>query len=54
LLVQYNKIDFGCLQCDSTKKVYVKITNVSKLDVNYDWSFVDMVDEEDQEPEKKD
>lgn len=36
-------VDFGCILNDTTKKIYMKMTNNSILDVNYDWAFVEEV-----------
>jgi len=52
---EYTKIIFGCVQNDSSKKVYVKMTNTSNLDVLYDWSFLEFTeDDNDDEVYEKD
>jgi hydrocephalus-inducing protein len=34
-------IDFGCILNDTSKRKYLVLTNVSKMAVNYEWSFLE-------------
>ena len=43
LKMETSIVDFGCILNDTTKKVYMKMTNCSILDVVYDWNFVEEV-----------
>jgi hydrocephalus-inducing protein len=35
------KIDFGCILNDTSKKKYLVLTNISEMDVAYEWSFLE-------------
>ena len=35
------KIDFGCILNDTSKKKYLMLTNISEMDVAYEWSFLE-------------
>ena len=43
LRIETSTVDFGCILNDTTKKVYVKMTNCSILDVIYEWNFIQEV-----------
>ena len=43
LKMETTSVDFGCILNDTTKKVYMKMTNCSILDVIYNWNFVEEV-----------
>ncbi|GMH58813.1 hypothetical protein TrST_g5240 [Triparma strigata] len=38
---EYTVINFGCVLNDTTKTMLVKVTNVSKVDTAFSWSFVE-------------
>jgi len=38
---EYTVINFGCVLNDTTKTMLVKVTNVSKVDTAFQWSFVE-------------
>ena len=45
------KIDFGCILNDTSKKKYLVLTNISEMDVAYEWSFLEdapILDEQDE------
>lgn len=35
------RIDFGCILNDTSKKKYLVLTNISEMAVNYEWSFLE-------------
>ena len=53
-------IEFGCILNDTSKKKFLVLTNVSKMPVNYEWSFLEeeqsnlnAVEEEDENSRRK-
>ena len=41
LKITPNNIEFGCILNDTSKKRYLTMTNISEMDVAYDWSFLE-------------
>ena len=40
--VKPSTLDFGCILDDTSKKMYLTIKNTSVMDVQYEWSFIDI------------
>ena len=43
---EYTRVDFGCILNDTTKSMTVKVTNTSRIDCAFQWSFVEDEDAE--------
>lgn len=41
LTFEQSAIDFGCIQNNASKKIYMAMTNTSELTVAYNWVFVE-------------
>lgn len=54
LKMETTTVDFGCILNDTTKKVYMKMTNCSILDVIYDWNFIEEINMGEDVPESSD